>query len=228
MNKRRAWIRGEIVQMDGTSPVELEWTCPKCGYQPPIALAGNRFVKRRCVCERESLERQGREIEKIAADKGQGQRMTPLGRLLLVNTQPPPADLVWTCPVCGVIEPFALPSGRWIRRVCACQRRVREEQERAETLEHWKQEQLQRTFGGWLGARWVDTDVVRTMAKKTFDTYNSLRQPEAFEKAYAFAQNPRGNLLFYSLFGTGKTHLEAGICNYRREAGAVSGCSDLR
>jgi DNA replication protein DnaC len=76
-----------------------------------------------------------------------------------------------------------------------------------------------RTFGGWMGAKWVDPCVVEEMCRKTFDSYDVFCQPEAFEKALAFAHQPKGNLLFYGDFGTGKTHLEAAICNYLREVG---------
>ena len=74
-----------------------------------------------------------------------------------------------------------------------------------------------RTFGGWLGEKWVDQEIVREMRAKTFDTYDFLRQPDAYEKAIAFAQQPRGNLLFHGDYGVGKTHLEGAICNAARE-----------
>jgi hypothetical protein len=78
-----------------------------------------------------------------------------------------------------------------------------------------------RTFGGWLGTRWVDTDVVREMCGKTFDSFDPSRQEEAYEQAFALAQNPRGNVLLYGNYGTGKTYLEAAICNSLREVGRL-------
>lgn len=39
----------------------------------------------------------------------------------------PPPELYWTCAVCGIVEPLCLPTGRWIKRSCACQRHEREQ-----------------------------------------------------------------------------------------------------
>ncbi len=67
----------------------------------------------------------------------------------------------------------------------------------------------------------VDHDVVREMRGKTFDSFDPSRPEAAYEKAFAFANNPQGNVLLYGNYGTGKTHLEAGICNYLREVGRL-------
>ncbi len=149
--------------------------------------------------------------------------MTRLGALFNRRepATPPPPDLFWECEVCGPIAPCALPTGRWIRRSCVCQRKAREAREQTEMQAMWQREQCVRTFGGWLGTRWVDQDVVRAMRGMTFDSFDPSRQEEAYEKAFAFAQNPQGNLLLYGNYGTGKTHLEAAICNYLREVGRL-------
>lgn len=131
---------------------------------------------------------------------------------------PPPSELCWTCAVCGPVAPLCLPTGRWIKRSCQCQRREEQQRQQEETRQRWLHEQAARTFGGWVGGRLVDDQITREMSSKTFERYDALRQPEAFEKAFAFAQQPRGNLLFYGDYGSGKTHLEAAICNHIREA----------
>ena len=231
----RGWLAQEIVQTtDATPPAALAWTCPICGPQPPVALAGNRWVRRRCRCEREHLAQEAAEEKRVKLAQARqepgasivsprGGSMTQIGHALSWRKDPvgtPPAELIWSCPTCGPIQPFALPSGRWVRRSCACQRQVREAQERQERLQVWKDEQLQRTFGGWLGMQWVDQEWIAAMASKTFASYDLLRQPEAYELAFTFAKAPQGNLLFCGeAFGLGKTHLEAAICNYAREVG---------
>lgn len=230
----RGWLDREIIQtQDSTPPATLEWTCDVCGPQPPVALANNRWVRRRCRCERERLTRETtlekrerlafqRQEKTQAASRG-NRSLTPLSTALARQaraTEPPPAEFIWSCPTCGLIEPYALPSGRWIRRSCACERKQREERERQESLATWRHDQLVRTFGGWLGSHWIDNPFIEKMASKTFKTYDPMRQPEAYEKALAFAQAPQGNnLLFWGEYGLGKTHLEAAICNYVRDVG---------
>jgi DNA replication protein DnaC len=108
-----------------------------------------------------------------------------------------------------------------VKRHCECQHREQREHEREEIRQTWLREQRTRTFGGWIGAKGVDDEIVQEMCSKTFDRYDVLRQPEGFEKAFAFAQQLKGNLLFYGDYGTGKTHLEAAICNYVREVGRL-------
>lgn len=147
-------------------------------------------------------------------------RMTRLGEHIVIHppTTPPPADLTWTCPVCGVVPPLALPSGKvWIKRSCACQRRVREEEAREQERRVWCHHQAWRTFGGWLGEKWVDDATVREMKQKTFATYDATYFPEAYQKTRAFASTLKGNMVLYGSYGVGKTHLEAAVCNYLRE-----------
>ncbi len=68
------------------------------------------------------------------------------------------------------------------------------------------------------------------LADQTFGTFN-LREHEklppedratlqkAFDAAVAFAENPRGWLVFMGGYGVGKTHLAAAIGNFRKAAG---------
>jgi DNA replication protein DnaC len=149
--------------------------------------------------------------------------MAPMkGMLELLDPQsPPPDELRWTCPTCGVIEPLWIPAKRWIKRSCECQRTARRlEQERAQR-EAWLREQRIRCFGGWLGHRWEDAELAQDMCQMTFDSYERERFPEAYDLALRFANQPRGNIIFHGKYGTGKTHLEAAICNYRREVGVL-------
>ena len=74
---------------------------------------------------------------------------------------PPSPDLFWECAICGSIEPMALPTGRWIKRSCECQRKARREQEDQWKREDWFYKYRLRTYGGWLGESWADEDVAR-------------------------------------------------------------------
>lgn len=59
------------------------------------------------------------------------------------------------------------------------------------------------------------------MCSKTFESFEKERDPIAYKKAWEFAQNPQGNLIFCGDYGTGKTHLEDAICNSLREVGRL-------
>lgn len=238
----RGWLDREVIQTpDGTPPSALEWACDTCGSQPPVQLAGNRWVRRRCRCERERLakeattQKQERLIHQAqennaASTDPAGQPMTRIGSMMsrrIVPADPPPADLLWSCPTCGPVQPFALPSGRWIRGRCACEQLACQERERQESQQARRHDQLIRTFGGWLGPHWIDREFITAMASRTFDNYDLVRQPEAYEKVFAFAQTLQGNLLLWGDYGTGKTHLEAAVCNYVRDIGWRTAGSNL-
>jgi chromosomal replication initiation ATPase DnaA len=147
--------------------------------------------------------------------------MVRLGSLFTMKTPttPPPADLFWTCEVCGPVEPLFLPfnRGRWIKRSCQCQRQARMIREEAERHQMWLAEQRRQTFGGWLGERWADPAIIRELSQKTFATFDASLFPEAYARASAFADKPTGTMIFYGPCGVGKTHLEAAICNFLRE-----------
>lgn len=134
-------------------------------------------------------------------------------------TTPPPDELRWTCPVCGVIEPRSLPTGRWVKRSCQCQIQARLDREKAEKQAQWVKDQRVRTFGGWLGEHWTDEAVVKEMCEMTFERWDPCCFPEAHAKSLQFAQDPRGNLVYTGNYGTGKTYMSSAILNYLREVG---------
>ena len=225
MKQRPLWMVGNIVQKDGCPP-DLAWECSVCGPQPPMALSGNRWVKRTCACQRRArraaLQQQENWKEPTQGTGGAVAPLTHLGTILPAQkspAMPPPPELCWTCRVCGPVPPLYLSTGRWIKRSCACQRQARQRREQEDRHSAWLTSQRTRTFGGWMGSRWVDPEVISAMSRKTFDRYDGSYQLEAFEKALAFAHQPKGNLLFHGDYGTGKTHLSAAICNHLREVG---------
>lgn len=133
-----------------------------------------------------------------------------------------PQESTWACSSCGLILPYQIrtgPSkGRWIRSKCACQ--IEEARMKdADEINEVRQRNLITKAFGWLGSKYSDLE----LAKKTFDVFDASTQPEAFEMAYDFADKLKGNLILHSpMFGTGKTHLLAAICNQLRADGMVS------
>jgi DNA replication protein DnaC len=117
----------------------------------------------------------------------------------------------WVCPTCGVIAPNRLCARgivRYARKRCACEQALQQRQEREQRKREWCAWQAGRTYS-WLGSRWSDAP----LRYKTFDTFQAVLQPEAFDAARLFAAHPSGTLVLYGTFGTGKTHLLAGVCN---------------
>lgn len=131
-------------------------------------------------------------------------------------------EATWECPTCGTVLPYrvryGLSKGRWLRGKCACQvaeSRIKVEDE----INEAKQRNLITKAFGWLGKGNSDLD----LAVKTFEGFDASAQPEAFEAAYEFANKLRGNLIMHSkVYGTGKTHLFAAICNQLRANGIAS------
>jgi DNA replication protein DnaC len=141
-------------------------------------------------------------------------------------------DLVWECVYgdtgeyqgvkftrqgCGLIEPLQLPSGRHIRRSCACERAAKATVIEHQQHEAWSSQQISATYG-WLGSRWYDT----SLASKTFGNFDCERQPKAYDATQLFLSLMTGSLVLHGTFGTGKTHLLAAICNYLRRLGKAS------
>jgi DNA replication protein DnaC len=114
-----------------------------------------------------------------------------------------------------------LPTGRWIKRSCACQRAERQRQQDQEQLLAWAAEQRSLCFGGWLGRQWASTSIVKELTRKTFESYDRERFPDAYALALAFAGNPRGNLILHGDYGTGKTHLAVAVVNQLLEQGVI-------
>lgn len=69
------------------------------------------------------------------------------------------------------------------------------------------------TFGrrafSWLGGRFS----LRDLTEKTFANFDTSRQPQALEMVQVFADTLTGSCILHGAFGTGKTHLLAGLCN---------------
>ncbi|SRR5258707_532527 len=144
-----------------------------------------------------------------------------------IGTDQPPEE-PWTCPQCGVIQPLRLPSGRYIRRSCACERAVRRQILLREQRLAWMSQQVFDTYG-WLGERFSDMP----LTAKTFENFLPVRwvkhpQPhevnmqKAYDTAREFALTIEGSLILYGSYGTGKTHLLAAICNELRTAERAS------
>ncbi|HLZ57203.1 MAG TPA: DnaA/Hda family protein [Ktedonosporobacter sp.] len=123
-----------------------------------------------------------------------------------------PQEKTWECPTCGVIEPGMLVEGWYYRRCCPCQERARmraPQQEAPRTLQQaLARNQVMQTYT-WLGRKWH----LEGLEKKTFASFEEVRQPDAFDQALQFAKKPAGTLLLYGSFGLGKTHLLAAIAN---------------
>jgi DNA replication protein DnaC len=133
-----------------------------------------------------------------------------------IGTDQPPEE-PWTCPQCGIIQPLQLPTGRYIRRSCACERAARRQILLREQRIAWMSQQVFDTYG-WLGERFSDMP----LQAKTFDTFQAHRQQEAYDKAREFALTIEGSLVLHGSYGTGKTHLLAAICNELRTAERAS------
>jgi DNA replication protein DnaC len=109
---------------------------------------------------------------------------------------------------CGVIEPLQLPSGRFIRRSCTCERAARKLQQQQFEQEQWMQRHSNRLYD-WLGPRWTDY----SLKNKTFSNFQFQRQPDAYDMAHEFVSLLSGTFILHGSYGTGKTHLLAAICN---------------
>lgn len=133
---------------------------------------------------------------------------------LLERMSHDPAEKTWTCPVCGVIPPLAFLGGWYARRPCRCEEAAREAREIAHLRAQTIQARAALTYT-WLGRAWAEPGLVT----KTFETFERERQPEAFDQAHAFAEQPQGTLAFYGSYGTGKTHLLAAVANVQVERG---------
>jgi DNA replication protein DnaC len=123
-------------------------------------------------------------------------------------------EKTWTCPMCGVVPPIALAGGWYARRLCRCERTAFEAAQMRSIHEEQQKARIGLTYT-WLGRAWSEP----ALAEKSFATFQSERQPEAYELAQAFAAALVGTLSLYGDFGTGKTHLLAAIANAASAAG---------
>ena len=124
------------------------------------------------------------------------------------------AEKTWTCVECGVVPPIAFADGWFARRLCKCERAAFDAKQLRQV---WEEQRYARTIltYTWLGHAWSEPG----LAAKTFASFRSERQPNAYALAQAFAARPEGNLALYGAFGTGKTHLLAAIANAVTSAG---------
>jgi len=120
-----------------------------------------------------------------------------------------PARKTWTCPRCGVVPAKELRQapGYYIRQPCACEERLRRQD--SEDWQSAQRAQQQERIYTWIGWEWADLGLL----KKTFDTFEQERQPEACATARAFARRPQGTLALFGPYGVGKTHLLAALAN---------------
>lgn len=124
-----------------------------------------------------------------------------------------PAEKTWVCPTCGTMKPREIKPGLYLRRLCACEERQREAQERDMIRQQIQAERQAQTFT-WIGPEWGEPRLERL----TFASFDRTHQAKAFEQAQAFARAPQGTVAFTGSYGTGKTHLLVAIANAYREA----------
>lgn len=127
-------------------------------------------------------------------------------------------EATWTCQVCGLIEPyFSKYNSLWMKSSCDCEKKARQIKRQEEERQRKVSAMVSGTFE-WLGAEWSD----RPLALKTFENFDRELQPEGYASAEMFVQVMEGSFVLHGLFGTGKTHLLAAICNRLRALGKES------
>lgn len=127
-------------------------------------------------------------------------------------------EAVWMCDTCGLIEPrFSKSIVRWVRQSCPCQKEAKHREQQEAFLRQQKIAMVKNTYQ-WLGSSWSDEDLIA----KTFNNFDPSKQPDGYTEAMSFADELEGTLVLHGVFGTGKTHLLAAICNQLREAGKES------
>jgi DNA replication protein DnaC len=120
-----------------------------------------------------------------------------------------------------LVARFPLGVGATASSTAACQRQAEENRrERAmqQNLAAARAAAQDAQIYGWFGAAWPQ----QGLRDLTFATFDETMQPEAYERARAFAASPRGTLWLVGGYGVGKTHLLAAIANVRRERGEVA------
>jgi DNA replication protein DnaC len=130
------------------------------------------------------------------------------------RASPDPAEKTWVCATCGTILPREIKPGLYLRRSCACEERLREQQELAALRVQVREAQARQTFA-WIGQEWADPG----LETLTFASFERQHQTKAFDQALVFAQSPQGTLALTGSYGTGKTHLLAAVANAQRQAG---------
>ncbi len=126
-------------------------------------------------------------------------------------SSPRPAEEV--CPICGgtglVVPDLPVDHPEFGHAVpCQCALRKVEER-RLELLRKWSD----------LGALSHMTFDSLTLGGGQYTPAQQQSLQKAYERAHAFAENPKGWLVLRGGFGVGKTHLAAAIANYRLARG---------
>lgn len=123
-----------------------------------------------------------------------------------------PQEATWQCETCGPVKPHGYDVKGVIHysrvSACRCQIEAKERKEKERQHQQWLETQVKQTYG-WLGSRWENS----ALNKKSFETFKPDKQPEAYETARCYAMSPKGTLILYGSFGTGKTHLLSAVCN---------------
>jgi DNA replication protein DnaC len=133
-----------------------------------------------------------------------------------------PKSLSYVCQECGLVEPKHKRNG-YMRRRCACEMAaddgIGQAQARAEMQATMNLHRTNRTYT-WLG------DEEDDLSGKSFEGFNSMYQPEAFNECSNYArlfvdarrvgETFSRNLLLTGGYGTGKTHLAAAVLNQLR------------
>lgn len=127
-------------------------------------------------------------------------------------------EIYHICENCGVTDPmWSSLLNRWVKRVCPCKKQERLDREQQEIDQTWLNWQKVNCYGAWLGRTYKDVETAEKMASKTFDSYITELDDLAYIQARQYADSPKGNMIFWGSYGTGKTHLGAAILNYRRD-----------
>jgi DNA replication protein DnaC len=141
------------------------------------------------------------------------QEQSSFAAFLHRHAGPDPAEKTWICPTCGTLRPREIKPGLYVRRPCACEQRQREARELEAIRRQMQADQRAQTFR-WIGQQWAEPH----LEALTFATFERQRQPQACDRAQAFAQTSQGTLALTGSYGSGKTHLLVAIANARREA----------
>lgn len=192
--------------------------CPTCHtWQQPISV-GRFWILSHCDCNKKMpappVESQRPRNLKLVKSSDHGMsRLSESFETFHYVAKPKPQP--HQCSYCGqIVEPYELPTGSWKPQHCECELAFKRHMEDLTTQWYDFLRQRQRCYGGWLGSRYKDNEVVAEMLTMTFESWDNLFFEDAIKKANAFVENPTSNMIVYSnSFGTGKTHLAAAISN---------------
>lgn len=121
----------------------------------------------------------------------------------------------------GIVQPVYVESlDKYRRGSCMCEKEAREQYFQARRQGEFATQlaRLRKNTFGWLGEQWEELE----MTRKTFYNFEEERQPEALQMIRYFLDDlvsgsQHGHLILHGPYGTGKTHLLAGLCNALHE-----------